>query len=27
LGYRSATDKYAHAPKVRFPRERIFAEI
>jgi nitroreductase len=27
LGYRSATDKYAQAPKVRFPRERIFAEI
>jgi nitroreductase len=27
VGYRSADDKYAHAPKVRFPTERIFAQI
>jgi nitroreductase len=24
LGYRSATDKYASAPKVRFPKEQVF---
>jgi nitroreductase len=27
LGYRSTADKYALAPKVRFPREQIFAHI
>jgi nitroreductase len=27
LGYRSATDKYAAAPKVRFPKEKVFFEI
>jgi nitroreductase len=27
LGYRAATDKYANAPKVRFPREQIFIYI
>ena len=27
LGYRSAADKYATAPKVRFPREKMFLEI
>ena len=27
LGYRSATDKYADAPKVRFPREQLFVEV
>jgi nitroreductase len=27
VGYRAATDKYASAPKVRFPREQIFAWI
>jgi nitroreductase len=27
LGYRSATDKYAAAPKVRFPREQIFVRV
>ena len=27
LGYRSATDKYAHTAKVRFSKDQIFAEI
>jgi nitroreductase len=27
LGYRSPTDKYAAAPKVRFPREQVFLNI
>jgi nitroreductase len=27
LGYRSATDKYASAPKVRFPKEQIFDQV
>ncbi len=27
LGYRSATDKYAAAPKVRFPREQLFIHV
>ena len=27
LGYRSAADKYAGAPKVRFPREQIIVEV
>jgi nitroreductase len=27
LGYRSAADKYAAAPKVRFPKEKVFIEI
>jgi nitroreductase len=27
LGYRAATDKYGKAPKVRFPKARVFAEI
>ncbi|HEX4350591.1 MAG TPA: NAD(P)H-dependent oxidoreductase [Verrucomicrobiae bacterium] len=27
VGYRSAADKYAQSPKVRFPREQIFAHI
>jgi len=27
LGYRSATDKYASAPKVRFPKEQIFVQM
>ena len=27
LGYRSPTDKYANAPKVRFPKEQVFARI
>jgi nitroreductase len=27
VGYRSATDEYANAPKVRFPREQVFAMI
>jgi nitroreductase len=27
LGYRAATDKYAGAPKVRFPKEKVFMEI
>jgi hypothetical protein len=26
-GYRSAADKYASAPKVRFPKEQIFVQI
>jgi nitroreductase len=27
VGYRLPTDKYAAAPKVRFPREQIFLNI
>jgi nitroreductase len=27
LGYRSATDNYASAPKVRFPKEQIFVQV
>jgi nitroreductase len=27
LGYRSTADKYAAAPKVRFPKEKVFIEI
>jgi len=27
LGYRLATDKYASAPKVRFPAEQIFIHV
>ncbi len=27
LGYRSATDKYAAAPKVRFPKEQLFIQM
>jgi nitroreductase len=27
VGYRLPTDKYANAPKVRFPKERIFARV
>jgi hypothetical protein len=27
LGYRSSADKYADAPKVRFPREQLFVEV
>jgi nitroreductase len=27
LGYRSAADKYAAAPKVRFPKEQVFIHI
>ena len=27
LGYRSPDDKYAAAPKVRFPKEKVFIEI
>ncbi|MGO8763847.1 MAG: NAD(P)H-dependent oxidoreductase [Limisphaerales bacterium] len=27
LGYRSATDKYAGAPKVRFPKEQVFSHV
>ena len=27
LGYRSATDKYAAAPKVRFPKEELFIHV
>jgi len=27
LGYRSPKDKYANAPKVRFPKEKVFARI
>jgi nitroreductase len=27
LGYRSPADKYAFAPKVRFPKEKVFIEI
>jgi nitroreductase len=26
-GYRASTDKYANAPKVRFPKEQIFAHV
>jgi hypothetical protein len=27
VGYRLPTDKYANAPKVRFPKERVFARV
>lgn len=27
VGYRSATDKYANTPKVRFPKEQVFTRI
>jgi nitroreductase len=27
LGYRAASDKYATAPKVRFPKEQVFAHV
>ena len=27
VGYRAATDKYANAPKVRFPKEQVFTRI
>lgn len=27
LGYRATTDKYAHAPKVRFPKEHVFIHV
>ncbi|HXF10734.1 MAG TPA: NAD(P)H-dependent oxidoreductase [Desulfuromonadaceae bacterium] len=27
LGYRAATDKYAGAPKVRFPKEHVFVNV
>jgi nitroreductase len=27
VGYRLSTDKYANAPKVRFPKEQIFARV
>jgi nitroreductase len=27
VGYRASTDKYANAPKVRFPKEQVFARI
>jgi nitroreductase len=27
LGYRAATDKYAAAPKVRFPKDQVFIHI
>jgi nitroreductase len=27
VGYRAATDKYANAPKVRFPKEQVFTWI
>jgi nitroreductase len=27
LGYRSTADKYSHAPKVRFPKEQVFAHV
>jgi nitroreductase len=27
IGYRLPTDKYANAPKVRFPKEQIFARV
>jgi nitroreductase len=27
LGYRSVTDKYASAPKVRFPKEQVFVQV
>jgi len=27
LGYRSTTDTYASAPKVRFPKEQIFVQV
>ena len=27
VGYRASTDKYANAPKVRFPKEQVFAHF
>jgi nitroreductase len=27
VGYRASTDKYASAPKVRFPKEQLFAHV
>ncbi len=27
VGYRAATDKYANAPKVRFPKQQVLAEV
>lgn len=27
VGYRASTDKYANAPKVRFPKEQVFTRI
>src|SRR5882724_13562515 len=27
LGYRAASDQYAAAPKVRFPKEQVFAHV
>ena len=27
VGYRSAADKYAGAPKVRFPKKEIFLQV
>ena len=27
LGYRAATDQYANAPKVRFPKDQVFAHV
>src|SRR6266516_2663991 len=27
LGYRAASDQYATAPKVRFPKEQVFAHV
>jgi nitroreductase len=27
IGYRASTDKYADAPKVRFPKEQVFAHV
>jgi hypothetical protein len=27
LGYRASSDQYATAPKVRFPKEQVFAHI
>jgi nitroreductase len=27
VGYRASTDKYANAPKVRFPKERVFVHF
>jgi len=27
LGYRAASDQFATAPKVRFPKEQVFAHV
>ena len=27
LGYRASTDQYANAPKVRFPKDQVFAHV